>query len=84
MRRKTYHDEMKGYVPLDWPSDSQLSKEEQEAVEGQRRDIWRHGIRTEPMLTRMAFEFGATICILRATPSPSSRDSQGHEDKEAR
>lgn len=52
-----------GYVPLDWSGESVLSQEEQDMVEIQRKDLWRHGIRTEPMLTRMAFEFGAVVCM---------------------
>jgi hypothetical protein len=56
---------MKGYKPLDWSGESKLSKDEQEVVEHQRQDLWRHGIR-KPMLTRMAFEFGAVVCMLRA------------------
>jgi hypothetical protein len=66
MRLRTKEDKMKGYEPLAWPSDSKLSKAEQEAVELQRRDLWRHGIRKEPQLTKLAFEFGATLSMLMA------------------
>lgn len=61
---------MRGYKPLSWDADSQLSREEQEAVETQRRDLWRHGIRKQPMLDRMAFEFGAVVCMLRSGDRP--------------
>jgi hypothetical protein len=57
---------MIGYVPLAWEADSMLTRDEQAIVEAQRRDLWRHGVRTEPLLTRMAFEFGAVICMQRA------------------
>lgn len=56
---------MHGYAPLAWDSKSALSRDEQEMVEIQRRDLWRHGVRTEPNLTRMAFEFAAVVCALR-------------------
>jgi hypothetical protein len=59
--------DLKGYVPLTWDADSQLSADEQENVEINRRDLWRNGVRTEPNLTRMAFEFGAVMTMLRAT-----------------
>jgi len=55
-----------GYKPLTWESDSQLSKHEQEMVEIQRKDLWQHGIRKQPMLDRMAFEFAAVVCILQS------------------
>lgn len=56
--------DLKGYVPLDWGADSQLSKREQEYVEINRKDLWSAGVRTEPNLTRMAFEFGAVQAML--------------------
>jgi hypothetical protein len=55
-----------GYVPLKWDTDSKLSAAEREAVEAQRKDLWRNGVRTEPNLTRMAFEFAAVVCMFRA------------------
>lgn len=58
-------DSLKGYVPLAWGKDSKLSGVEQECVERQRRDLWRNGVRTEPNLTRMAFEFAAVETMLR-------------------
>ncbi len=67
-----------GYKPLTWAADSQLSPDEQKAVEINRRDLWRHGVRTEPNLTRMAFEFGAVMCMLRA---PKSTELPGEDPK---
>jgi hypothetical protein len=58
-------DKLKGYKALSWPADSKLSQDEQEAVELQRRDLWRHGIKKEPMLTQLAFEFGAVLCMMK-------------------
>jgi hypothetical protein len=55
-----------GYVPLDWSAKSALSRDEQEMVEIQRKDLWRKGIRTEPLLTQMALEFAACICMMKA------------------
>lgn len=66
MSARTKVDALRGYKPLDWSGPSELSPEERETVEAQRRDLWRHGIRTEPMLTRMAFEFAAVISMSRA------------------
>ena len=63
--KKEKKNALDGYVPLKWDGPSDLSKDEQETVEIQRRDLWRHGVRTEPLLTRMAFEFAATLCSLR-------------------
>ncbi len=59
--------DLKGYVPLAWSADSKLSTREQELVEINRKDLWSFGVRTEPNLTRMAFEFGAVQAMLRAT-----------------
>lgn len=59
-------DALKGYKPIEWGADSVLSADQRAIVEGQRKDLWRHGIRTEPVLTHMAFEFGAVICMQRA------------------
>lgn len=59
-------DPLAGYTPLAWGADSSLSKDQQEIVEAQRKDLWRHGIRKEPLLTQMAFEFAAVICMQRA------------------
>jgi len=64
---RTKPDALRGYKPLGWSFPSSLSAEEQETVEAQRRDLWRNGIRTEPMLTRMAFEFAAVITMNRAS-----------------
>jgi hypothetical protein len=76
---------LRGYKPLDWSGPSVLTPYEQEIVELQRRDLWRHGIRKEPLLTRMAFEFAATLLSLRAqqqqqqqqaqSPNPSPKES---------
>jgi hypothetical protein len=52
------------YVPLEWPADSKLSGAEQAHVDRERRSLWDHGIRREPLLTRMAFEFGAVATML--------------------
>jgi hypothetical protein len=57
---------MQGYKPLEWATDSTLTAEERETIETQRRDLWRNGVKTEPLLTRMAFEFGAVITMRRA------------------
>jgi hypothetical protein len=54
------------YEPLTWDADSTLGPDEQAAIEAQRRDLWTKGIRLEPVLTRMAFEFGALACMRRA------------------
>lgn len=65
--------DLKGYVPLVWGADSELSPQEQENVEVNRRDLWRAGVRTEPNLSRMAFEFGAVMTMLQIggeKPSP--------------
>lgn len=56
---------VEAYTPLNWSGPSELSEDEQEIVEIQRRDLWRHGIRREPQLTEMAFMFAAAICSLR-------------------
>ncbi len=53
-----------GYAPLVWDSDSTLSVEEQAHVDRERRSLWRHGIRKQPLLDRMAFEFGAVATML--------------------
>ncbi len=66
MKRKS-NDRLKGYKPLAWTKDSQLSKHEQDIVEHQRQDLYEHGIK-EPQLTRMAFEFGAVIVMMQSTP----------------
>lgn len=52
------------YEPLTWTADSELSTEERAHVERERRSLWNHGIRREPQLTRMAFEFGAVAAML--------------------
>jgi len=59
-------DDLAGYKPMTWEKDSKLSKDEQETVESQRKDLWRGGVRTEPLLIRMAFEFAAVIHMSRA------------------
>jgi len=66
MRKK--RDDMKGYTPLVWGADSRLSKHEQEMVEIQREDLWRRGVRTQPLLDRMAFEFAAVVCMFQTEP----------------
>lgn len=72
--KRAKRDPMAGYVPLDWTGYSELSKSEQESIETQRRDLWRHGIR-DPLLTLMAFEFGATLEIMKRARSPKSPPS---------
>ena len=75
MRSRASQASIRGYTPIDWSGPSQLTKDEQEIVEIQRRDLYRHGIRKEPMLTRMAFEFAAVICASRETkPKPTRCD----------
>lgn len=59
-------DRLAGYTPLTWDAESTLSADEQATIEAQRKDLWRGGIRTEPQLTEMAFEFAAVICMQRA------------------
>jgi hypothetical protein len=56
---------LKGYEPLDFAGESELTPDEQEVVEVMRRDLWRNGVRTEPNLTRMAFEFAAAACMMK-------------------
>ena len=51
---------------MKWDGESKLSKDEQATVEAQRKDLWRGGVRKEPALTRMAFEFAAVIHMLKA------------------
>lgn len=51
------------YVPLAWPTTSKLTPEERAHVERERRSLWNHGVRREPQLTRMAFEFGAVAAM---------------------
>lgn len=60
-------DKLKGYRPLKWDDGSALTKSEQELVEAMRKDCWRNGIRKEPMLTRLAFEFAAVVAMARET-----------------
>ncbi len=60
--------DLKWYVPLAWDADSALSADEQRDVETNRKDLWRNGVRTEPNLTRMAFEFGACQAAMRSAP----------------
>jgi hypothetical protein len=67
---------MKGYVPLVWGTDSRLSLHEQEMVELQHKDLWRHGVRTEPQLTRMAFEFGAVVVMLQDKKAACARGEE--------
>ena len=57
---------MTEYTPMTWDSESKLSKDEQETVESQRRQLWAKGVRTQPNLDRMAFEFAAIITMLRS------------------
>jgi hypothetical protein len=66
MTRPAQRGEMKGYTPLDWKEPSELSPSERAAVEVMRRDLWRNGVRTEPLLTRMAFEFAAVATMQKA------------------
>jgi hypothetical protein len=55
-----------GYVPLTWTKDDTLPQVDRDTIDAQRKDLWRGGIRTEPLLTRMAFEFAAVIAMQRA------------------
>ncbi len=66
--------DLKGYVPLAWDEHSELSADEQEFVEINRKDLWRNGVRTEPNLTRMAFEFGAVQAMMRQASQPSGKE----------
>lgn len=52
------------YKAISWPADSLLNADEQAHVNRQRRALWDRGIRKEPQLTRMAFEFGAAAAML--------------------
>jgi hypothetical protein len=61
-------DTLAGYKPLDWSGPSELSKHDQEMVEIMRKDLWRNGVRTEPNLTRMAYEFAAVACMGKGAP----------------
>jgi hypothetical protein len=54
-----------GYVPLAWDAASTLDADEQAIIEAQRKDLWSRGVRTEPQLTDMAFQFGAVVCMFR-------------------
>ncbi len=56
---------LEGYQPFEWSAESQLTAAERGIVETQRKDLWRNGIRKQPMLDRMAFEFGYVICALK-------------------
>lgn len=58
-------DALGGYAPLVWSEDCELTLEERDIIEAQRRDLWRHGIRKQPMLDVMAYEFGYVVCLLR-------------------
>lgn len=44
----------------------ELTASEREVIETQRKDLWKHGIRKQPLLDQMAFEFGYVICAFRA------------------
>ena len=68
MTTPTEAERAKAYTPLTWDADSKLSADEQAAVEINRRHLFEHGVTREPLLTRMAFEFGAVQCMLRAEP----------------
>jgi hypothetical protein len=69
--RRAKKDVMAGYEPLTWEPDSELDRDQQQTIEWQRRDIWRHGIR-DPLLTQMAFEFAYLICVQRAAKAAGS------------
>jgi len=63
---RTKPNPLAGYEPLDWRGPSELTKEEQETVERMRKDLWRQGVRTQPALDRLAFEFAAAFCMANA------------------
>lgn len=63
-RTESVADRPVDYVPLVWPEDSALSSEEREHVDRERLSLWNHGVRREPQLTRMAFEFGAVASLV--------------------
>lgn len=65
-----------GYAPLTWDADSKLSKSEQEAVERNRRDLYRGGVRGKN-LERMAFEFGYVECLLKENQCNQNTTSDG-------
>ena len=54
-----------GYRPLVWSENCELTADERETIEAQRKDLWRNGIRKQPMLDRMAYEFAYVICALK-------------------
>lgn len=62
---KRHKAKLDGYTPMTWGSDSKLTAEEQNTVEAQRKELWSNGVRSEPNLTRMAFEFAAVITMIR-------------------
>ena len=63
MKRKP--DPMRGYKPMVFRPDSKLTPYQRARVEDQRRDLWRHGVRKQPLLDRMALEFGYVVCLLQ-------------------
>lgn len=56
------------YTPIDWSdrSDCKLSAHERELVDIMRRDLWKSGVRREPQLTAMAFEFACVCASMQA------------------
>jgi len=52
------------YEPLTWPDDCVIAAEERATIERCRQDLWVIGVRSEPMLTRMAIEFGVLTSLM--------------------
>lgn len=53
------------YRPYVFSDDCELSDLERDCIESQRRDLWKNGITKQPMLDRMAFEFGYVLCLFK-------------------
>lgn len=62
------------YTPIVWKKDSGLSPEERRIVDIQRKDLWNHGVRREPLLTEMAFAFAALLCGSKTRSAPPPVD----------
>lgn len=45
-------------------NECELTALEQEMIEAQRKDLWKHGVRKQPQLDEMAFQFGYVVCLL--------------------
>ena len=62
--------------PMVWGKTT-LDAEQQAAVELMRRQLWRRGIRHEPLFSRMAFQFAAVLCMDRASKRKENNDGSG-------